>query len=232
MSEIVTLRCTSCHKPQNVNTNNSRMYSDTVIIDNFVCPLCMGKSDRIKIVLVCAKCNRTFQTRVFKENADKYTSNWLCPACVNSSNFSHTKHKKLVEVGCQGCNVVHGLCLHPELNCVHSKNYAPFDTADLYSDKKQNKIMFIHDIDKSRDDIHSLKFIVMYKKKYSVSNRGVVLIKQRIGSKKNFTTNIILYKSKEDNHGVEVVYDKSFKKCDDWIVPTRNKIMSLMRKVR
>ena len=225
MTTTITMRCTICHKDYPVNTTNTKMYDSPVVKDNGVCLLCSGKDQRMKIVLTCSKCGHVFQTRVLIANKDKYNGDWECPMCISNSLpqiKTVVEKKNSIELNCNECRLERGVCFHPELNCSLVKHFAQFSIGDLCLVKDGCTVLSVHNVSKDRDDIHCFEYTLLYKSNYSLSPKNVVIVKQRMGSKKQFTTNIIVYVYDKSKHQFNVALDKTYKKGEDWIVETRD----------
>lgn len=225
MNKIVPIRCTICHKIKEVNATDERLYKSPIVTDNYVCPSCTADVKRVKIKLTCSKCKTTFCTRVLVMHKDKYGADWVCPICSAGSGTIKkgiTKNTG-VAVDCVWCQHKRGVCPHPEVNCLLAKGFVAFSSSDLYSIKKVCTIMSISRVYKKRDDIHCFRYSLLYKTRYLIAPENLVLIKHRDGSKKNFITNVIVYKYKKSKF--EVVYNEKFNKGVDWVKPTRNFII-------
>ena len=225
MTSTIAMRCTVCHKDYSVNTTNAKMYESPVVKDNGVCSSCSVKTQKVKIVLTCSKCGHVFQTRVLSVNKNKYNGTWECPMCISNSlpqTKTAVEKKNSIELNCNECRLERGVCFHPELNCSLVKYFAQFSSGDIYSVKKECTVLSVHKVNKDRDDVHCFEYTLLYKSNYSLSPNNVVIVKQRIGSKKQFTTNIIVYVYNKSKHQFNIALDKIYKKGDDWIVPTRD----------
>lgn len=224
MNELLTLKCKVCHKDYHVNTGNRGLFESPLVQENSVCPLCDGKVKKIMISLTCAKCKHPFKTKVLVENKEKYGPKWECPACLSNGMTQPkvTEKKDCVELNCQDCKAERGVCMHPELNCTIAKNFPRFGNGDLFYLKDGATILSVHAIDGNRKDIHCFEYTLLYRNKYALSPRNHVIIRQRLGSKKGFVTNVIVYKYNAHEHKFNVVFDEKFAKGADWIVPTRD----------
>ena len=200
----------------NVNTNNKVLYTMPVINDNFVCYHCSQIVKCLKLELTCEKCQNKFITKILFQNAEKYNK-WTCPSCDNDFKPTKVEHKKLNELSCSGCKQSNGVCIHSELACSLSKDFMNFFNNNLYSIKGSDEcsILSIYRIDKTRIDIHALKYVPLFKNQYKVSPNNVVLIRQRFKSKKNYITNIIIYNFEEK---WKIVFNEKFEKGNDWFI--------------
>ncbi len=224
--KVVQIRCTICHKIKDIDTTDERLYKSPIVIDNYVCSPCSTDVKRIKVKLTCSKCKATFCTKIFVEHKDKYGANWVCPVCSAGNGEVKKGITKAtgVAVGCVWCQHKRGVCPHPDVNCLLAKGFVSFNSSDLYSIKKVCTVMSISRVHKKRDDIHCLSYSLLYKTNYSISPENLVLIKHREGSKKNFVTNVIVYRFKKSKF--EVVFNEKFDKGTDWIKPTKKFIMA------
>jgi len=225
MNDLLTLKCKICHRDYGLNTANRKLYETQVVQENSVCPLCESKVKRVSISLTCSKCKHLFKTKILLSNQNKYGLTWECPQCTSNSlpQPKITEEKKdCVELNCDDCRLERGVCCQPELACSLSKNFARFDTGGLFYLRDGATILSVHAIDKNRKDVHCLKHTLLYRKKYAIASRNRIVVRQRLGSKKTFVTNIIVYGYNAHEHKFNVVFDEKFKKGTDWIVPTRN----------
>jgi hypothetical protein len=200
------------------------MYESPIVRENAVCNSCLTEVVRIRVSLVCAKCKTPFQTKVLAINKDKYTDKWLCPLCVSNGAPKTEVHNKrdCAELNCPECRVKRGVCSQPKLNCTLSRGFVPFGNGDLYSTRKECTILSVHCIDKDRDDIHCFGYTPLYKSEYSISPSNFVIIKQRVGSRKQFVTNIIVYRYNQGGRKFEVALNKKFDRGADWILPVKD----------
>ena len=229
MTSTVAMKCAVCHKEYLVNVNDTKMYESPIVMDNGLCPSCRVKTQRVKLVLTCSKCGHVFQTSVLAVNRDKYNDKWECPMCISNSLpqvKTAVEKKNSIELNCDGCRLERGVCFHPELNCSLAKHFAQFSSGDIYSVKKECTVLSVHKIIKDRDDIHCFEYTLLYKSNYGLAPTNVVIVKQRRGSKKQFTTNIIVYVYDKSKHQFNTAIDKTYKKGEDWIVPTRDFLLS------
>ncbi len=223
MLTLISLNCVVCHNDFPINTNNKAMYESPIVKENAVCPTCLTGVVRIKVVLACAKCKTPFQTKVLAMNKDKYTDKWLCPLCVsNGTPKTEARKRDCAELNCPECKVRRGVCSQPKLNCTLSRSFVPFGNGNLYSTRKECTILSVHQIDKDRDDIHCLGYTPLYKSEYAIAPENFVIIKQRIGSRKQFVTNIIVYRYSQSHRKFEVALNKKFDKGSDWILPVKD----------
>ena len=213
---MVNIKCKVCHKVQSINTNDANLYNLPVVIDNFVCYLCTQKIKLVKLNLTCNKCKSTFCTKVLGSNKLNY-NNWTCPVCTSNDIKNVITKGKTSELNCPICFHGNGVCNHPELSCSSSSKFVKFSNSNLYSVKgsKECSILSINEIDKKRTDIHAFKYVPLHKTHYSLSFNNLILIRQRINSKNNFITNIILYNYKNK---WQEVYNNKFEKGRNWVV--------------
>jgi len=226
MMETLNFSCVVCHQSFPINTNNKALYQSEVVRKNAVCPRCLCSVNRIKITLKCAKCSHEFQTKVLMSNKDNYTDKWLCPLCASNGAPKSEVGKNRIELNCGGCRVERGVCTYPDLGCTLSREFITFGNGDLYSLNRECTILSIHEIDKSRDDIHCLNYTLLYKAKCSLSPSNSVIIKQRVGSRKSFVTNILVYRFDKSKSKFGVVLNKKFERGKDWIVPVRDFLLT------
>jgi len=224
VNELINIKCKVCHQERAVNTANRKLFESQIVQENYVCMLCDGKVKKMMISLICAKCKHPFKTKILAVNKDKYGSMWECPACMSNAIAQPkvTEKKNCIELNCADCKVERGVCVHPELNCTLSKNFPRFGNGDLFYLKDGATILSVHAIDESRPDIHCFEYTILYRNKYALSPRNHVIIRQRLGSKKSFMTNVIVYKYNAHEHKFNVVFDEKFDKGKDWIVPMRD----------
>jgi hypothetical protein len=221
-----------CHRDFKVTTSTPEIYSHPIIKDNYVCPLCESKVTKLKVTLTCNKCKKEFRTKILMENKEKYSPEWECPFCVKVED-KRDKRRKTLELNCDCCKSKRGLCFQPDLNCTLSSDYVVFGGAkELYSTKKDCTILSVDSVDMSRDDIHSIKYSMLYNDKYLVSTHNIVFIKQRLGSKKNFKNKVTLYSFNKEKKKFMQSYEQTFDKGVDWIVPTRDKIRETLEAVK
>lgn len=216
------MRCKICHKINEVNTRDENLYKSSTVKDNYVCYYCSQTVKRIKLHLTCKKCQKQFTTRVLLQNQNIY-NDWVCSLCDDKPIEKNTL--KISELACSSCRVDNGTCHHPELPCSLSKNFVEFLSNFLCSIKGSDdcSILSIYGIDKSRLDIHALKYVPLFKNQYSVSPNNLVLIRQRLNSKKNYITNILIYNF---NKKWNEVYNEKFDKGMNW---TENVIRFLIK---
>jgi len=228
MTKDVNVECVVCHREYKISSFNPEMYSHPLIKNNFVCILCENKVTKLKVVLSCTKCKKTFNTKILLENRDKYDTKWECPFCTVPDDV-RDKRKKSDYLSCDGCKEKKGVCVQPDLLCSYSTKYSVFGGAsELYSSKKECTVLSIDKIDMTRDDIHTLKYVMLCNPKYSVATDNVILVKQRVGSKKNFSNKVGLYKFSQNKKRFLLNCEKSYERGNDWIVPTRDKINSIL----
>lgn len=228
MTDTLELKCMVCHKNFPINTNNRKLYESNIIKDNAVCPKCSTHINRIKMLLECSKCGHKFQTRILTENKEKYANGWKCPLCIDNNIEKEEIKGKFIELNCAGCQLQRGVCSQPKLNCTLSKNMVAFNSSDLYSVERECTMMSIHNVDKHRDDIHCFGYTLLYKSEYMISRDNSILLKQRIGSKKKFITNIVVYRYNQKLHKFGLALDEKFKKGKDWIVPIKKFLLIKM----
>lgn len=218
----VSLICTVCHKHYVVSTSNPHLFETELIKENSVCVFCSGKANRVTLRLVCCVCKREFQTKVLAKNRDKYLS-WKCPVCINADGpavKSKGKTKEL-ELDCDLCMRKSGVCQFPELGCSTTADWLFFGNGDLSSLKKSCSIFSVHGVDKERDDIHFFKYSMLVKSKYKLRPTNLVIIKQRLGSRANYVTNIIVFAGDKKVGKFVVISDKKYPRGADWVLPTK-----------
>ena len=220
-TQEVTVRCVVCHKDKTIPTGIRPTYDLPVVRDNYVCMLCSLDVKRVKVALVCSKCGHKFQTRILLANKDKYNKDWLCPACIGGG-AAVVPSKKCAKQNCAECRADKGVCYHPELECPLVRGFFKFGNGDLYSLSKECTIMSVHEVNPQRSDIHCFKYVSLYKSTYLLSPNNFAVIKQRIGSKKKFTTNVIVYKHSEEAKKFVLVYDQKFERGGAWMVAIRD----------
>ena len=214
---MINVTCKICHKSQSVNANNSALYDLPVVIDNFVCYLCSQKIKLVKLSLTCDKCKSVFCTKVLESNRSNYNS-WVCPTCVsNTIKKSIIKGANLSELKCSVCFQKDGVCNHPELPCSLASKFVPFINSGLYSVKnsKDCSILSISEVDNKRTDIHAFKYKPLHKTNYLIATNNLVLLRQRVNSKKNFVTKVILYGYKDKWYEM---FCHNYVKGENWVV--------------
>jgi len=219
MTTDVQVECVVCHRYYKITSFNPEMYSHPIIKNNFVCIICEKQVTKLKVVLSCTKCKKEFHT----------STDWECPFCTKPVDI-RDKRKKMLELDCDGCKENKGVCIQPDLSCVFSVKFVVFGGAsELYSTKKSCTVLSISGVDMEREDIHSMKYIMLCNPKYSIAINNIILVKQRIGSKKNFNNKISLYRYEQKKKNFVLDCENDYYKGTDWIVPTRNRIHSIMK---
>jgi len=188
-----------------------------------VCPDCSNRTHKIRIPLTCSRCKHTFQTQIRIEDRSRYTSNWVCPACSsNETSKLSRKARRREDRACPECKVDRGICFYPDTNCSRAVRFVPFNSTGLYSVRKENTILSINKVVPTREDIHCMNYTLLYQSGYLLSPNNTILIKQRIGSRKHFITNVMLYKYCKEKSKFVVVFDKNFDRGVNWVVAVRN----------
>ena len=209
------LKCKICHKNDKINTNDDDLYKSEIVINNYICCHCALKTKQIKIKLICENCKIEFITKILFSNKDMYL-NWKCPKCSSNIIKNVERSKTNTEMNCGTCHIKLGVCNHPELDCCKSNELTPFTNNRLYAlkDSDDCSILSICKMNYSRNDIHALKFIPLFKNDYLIAKNNLILIRQRLKSKKNYVTNVIIYKF--DKNWNEV-FNKNFNKGINWV---------------
>lgn len=217
------MTCVVCHKPFGIGTTNVKLYDLPVVRENAICPKCdIRIKNKVKLVLTCVKCKHVFQTKVLDINKDKYAKDWLCPMCLsNEMPKSESKNGKSIELNCGGCQIERGVCKYPQLGCTHSKHFVPFGNGNLYSLNKDCTILSVHSLNKDRDDIHCLNYTLLSKAECSIAPNNSIIIKQRMGSRKNFVTNVIVYRFNSTDNKFGIAFENKFEKGKDWIIEVK-----------
>jgi len=225
MTEVVRVRCVVCHRLNCINASDPKIYEDPVTRENFICLDCRQRVVQVKVKLTCTKCGRVYQTKILAENVDKYKG-WVCPNCIKDKMPVGSRGKRIKPHDCQTCLRYHGICTHPELRCTYTRDgYAPFGNGDLYSINRECTILCIHKVDRDRDDIHCFKYSILHRSKYLLHMSNAVIIKQRKGSKRQFSTNVLVFIYNKKDKRFTVKYDKEFGRGVNWVPTVRNLIV-------